>query len=230
MPSETTVGKPGLNNEKIGGVPTIHYLDFQSRGRGQVVRLMWEDADIAYTDVRYSFAEYPEFQKSTIADLNPVKSVPIVELNSQVLVQSYAILRHFSRQLGAYDGSTEAEKYFVDAMCDIAIDWRTLFIQAFFSEKSEETYKAHCEGDRIRYLGALERHLTSNDLSRSGSFVIGKTFTYADMVIYQVCHDENLTQNGRKGLEQYPRLAKLVDAVESRPNVKRFLESDRYLG
>lgn len=50
------------------------------------------------------------------------------------------------------------------------------------------------------------------------------------MVIYQVLHDENLTQEGRKGLQDYPRLKQLVDAVETRPNVKAFLESDRYLG
>jgi len=42
MPTTKKVGSPGPANEKIGGVPTIHYFDFQSRGRGQVVRLMWE--------------------------------------------------------------------------------------------------------------------------------------------------------------------------------------------
>ena len=50
------------------------------------------------------------------------------------------------------------------------------------------------------------------------------------MVIYQICHDENLTQDGRKGLKEYPRLMKLVDALEGRENVKEFLASDRYLG
>ncbi|KAK5020098.1 hypothetical protein LTR16_012639, partial [Cryomyces antarcticus] len=35
---------------------------------------------------------------------------------------SYAILRHFARQLGAYDGETEDEKYWADAMCDIVLD------------------------------------------------------------------------------------------------------------
>ena len=54
--------------------------------------------------------------------------------------------------------------------------------------------------------------------------------TYADLVLFQVLHDENLTQEGRKGLKDYPRLAKLVEAVEARPNVKAFFQSDRYLG
>lgn len=52
----------------------------------------------------------------------------------------------------------------------------------------------------------------------------------ADLVIYQIAHDEQLTVDGRKGLKDYPRLVKLVDAVEERPNVKKFLQSDRYKG
>jgi hypothetical protein len=39
-----------------------------------------------------------------------------------------------------------------------------------------------------------------------------------------------LTRNGRKGLSEYSRLVKLVDAVEGRERVKAFLESERYLG
>ena len=107
---------------------------------------------------------------------------------------------------------------------------RTLFVQAFFSPNKDKLYPEHQKGPRANFLKGLNQHLSSHDLSQSGPFVIGKTITYADLVIYQVCHDEQLTQNGRQGLKDYPRLVELVDAVESRPNVKRFLESDRYLG
>ncbi|KAL2351514.1 glutathione S-transferase [Cryomyces antarcticus] len=230
MPSSKQVGQESAANKKIGGVPTIHYFDFQSRGRGQVVRLLWEDAGIAYTDVRYSFDEYPQYKKSKIEDMNPTATIPVVELNGKILTQSYAILRHFARQLGAYDGETEDEKYWADAMCDIVLDWRTLFIQAFFSPDKDKTYPAHQKGDQANFLKAMQQHLTSSDLSNSGPFIIGNKITYADLVLYQICHDENLTQNGRAGLKDYPRLAKLIDAVEGRENIKKFLQSDRYLG
>lgn len=58
----------------------------------------------------------------------------------------------------------------------------------------------------------------------------GTSFTYADMVLYQVLHDEGLTQDGRKGLSEYSRLRKLVDAVEGREGVRAFLGSERYRG
>lgn len=34
------------------------------------------------------------------------------------------ILRYLARDLGRYDGATNAEKYLVDAVADIYIDWR----------------------------------------------------------------------------------------------------------
>lgn len=95
----------------------------------------------------------------------------------------------------------------------------------------KETYPEHCKTTRPRFMQALETHLKTHDLSKSGPYVIGKNITYADMVLYQILHDENMTQEGRKGIKNdYPRLTQLVDAVESRPNVKAFLESDRYRG
>ncbi|KAL8832730.1 MAG: hypothetical protein Q9191_000067 [Dirinaria sp. TL-2023a] len=230
MPTRETVGTSGAANKAIGGVPTLHYFDFASRGRGQTVRLLWEDAGIAYTDVRYSFDEYPSYKKSIISELNPTSNVPVVELNGKVLTQSYAILRYFARQLGKYDGANDDEKYWADAMCDIAIDWRTLFVQAFFSEDRERTYAVHQDTARNHYLKAMETHLSTSQISIRGPFVVGNTFTYSDIVLYQILHDENLTQEGRKGLKGYQRLIKLVDAVEQRPNITAFLQSKRYRG
>jgi glutathione S-transferase len=82
-----------------------------------------QDAGIAYTDTRYSFDEYPQYKSSTIAELNPTATIPVIELNGRILTQSYAILRHMSRLLGGtYDGTTEEEKYFTDLICDIVVD------------------------------------------------------------------------------------------------------------
>jgi len=98
----------------------------------------------------------------------------------------------------------------------------------------KETYPEHCGTTRPRSLQALEIYLETHDLSRSGPYISGKQVTYADLVLYKILRGENLrqeaTQEGRKRLEDHPRLAQLVDAVESRPNVKAFLHSDRYLG
>ena len=100
MPSIKRCLNVSAANKAIGGVPTLHYFDFQSRGRGQVVRLLCEDAGIAYEGVRYSFEEYPEYKKNRISEMNPTANIPVIELNGRILMQIYALLRHFARQLG----------------------------------------------------------------------------------------------------------------------------------
>jgi prostaglandin-H2 D-isomerase / glutathione transferase len=126
IPKQHQIGQPGPANEKIGGIPTVHYFDFFSKGRGQVIRLLFIGAGIAYNDVRYSFDEYPNDIKPTFmkrGGMNPTGNAPVVELNGQVMTQSYAIIRHFSRVLGnQYDGDKEEEMFWVDRMCDITID------------------------------------------------------------------------------------------------------------
>lgn len=87
-----------------------------------MVRLFWEDAGIAYDDIRYSFEEYPEYKGTKITELNPTGKIPVVELDGKILTQSYPMLRHFARLMGKYDGQNEDEKYLADVICDIVID------------------------------------------------------------------------------------------------------------
>ena len=101
---------------------------------------------------------------------------------------------------------------------------RTMFIADFFSPDREKTYPEHQKLKLPYFLHALETHLKTHELSKKGPYIVGSYITYADLALYQICFDENLTQDGRKGLKDYPRLIQLVDAVESRPNVKAFME------
>lgn len=107
---------------------------------------------------------------------------------------------------------------------------RTLFITAFFSDNKDKTYPEHCRNVRPNFLKAINTYLESSDLSSKGPFICGEIFTYADMVLYQIYHDENLVQDGRKGLSAYLRLERLVDGVEGRERIRALLESERYLG
>ena len=122
MPTTQRALSPSMGNDVLGGVPEVLYFDFQSRGRGQTIRLLLEDAQIAYDDTRYTFQEYPEWKETGLVEFNPVKTIPVVKLNGKILTQSYAILRYFAKLLKAYDGTTSEEQYWVDALCDIASD------------------------------------------------------------------------------------------------------------
>lgn len=57
--------------------------------------------------------------------------------------------------------------------------------------------------------------MKGSDISRRGPFVAGKEITYADLVLFQLLHDENLIQDSRKGLQEFPRLVQLVDGFRA---------------
>jgi len=73
---------------------------------------------------RYTFEEWPEHNRSgKEAEMNLTTNIPIIQMpGGKILTQSYAILRHWARQLGQYDGKIEDEKYFADVICDIVVN------------------------------------------------------------------------------------------------------------
>ena len=144
MPTTQRALRPSAGNETLGGVPEILYFDFQSRGRGQAVRLLLEDALIAYDDTRYTFEEFPEWKETGLVKLNPVKTMPVVKLNGKSLTQSYAILRYFAKILEAYDGKTPEEQYWVDALCDIVSDCKVQPPSVRPSSLTIDPQGAHC--------------------------------------------------------------------------------------
>ncbi|KAB5589828.1 hypothetical protein CTheo_6730 [Ceratobasidium theobromae] len=217
------VGTPTDANKAIGGVPTLHYFDFLSRGRGEVIRLFFEDAGIAFKDHRLAFDDYnAQVQSGEINKINPLKSLPAVEMGGTMYTQSYPLLRLWARQLGKYDGKNDLERYYVDAMTDIASDWRSKFVDSGF-RASETGVGPRGDSGEIayhktftvpKYAAALNVHLSTDPLSSGGPFVLGEEVTYADFVIFQIVHDDDWA-----GLDNNPRLNELVQAVKARPRV-----------
>jgi glutathione S-transferase len=107
---------------------------------------------------------------------------------------------------------------------------RTTFVKAFLSDNVKEDYPKYQQGERLRSLRAVDEHLNAHSAAQSGPFIVGNTFSYGDIVLYQILHDDGLSKEGRQGLKDYPRLKKLADATEYRPNIKAFLQSERYKG
>lgn len=108
-------------------LPVYHYFDLGRLGRGEVVNLFLKDAGIEVKEVRYPYDETwasvngPKLQKQGITRTG---KVPALEYKGLILTQHIPILRFFARELGRYDGDTNVEKFEVDAVSDIYIDWR----------------------------------------------------------------------------------------------------------
>ncbi|KAG9087018.1 hypothetical protein FS749_003225 [Ceratobasidium sp. UAMH 11750] len=130
MSRVTEIDTPSELNEVISGITTAGLPSALTAspevGERSFVSSLRYDAGIAFKDHRYSFDDHNAQAKSSeITKLNPLKSLPVVEINGAKYSQSYFILRLWARQLDKYDGKTNLERYYVDAMTDIASDWRT---------------------------------------------------------------------------------------------------------
>jgi hypothetical protein len=80
----------------------------------------------------------PAFMKR--GGMNLTGNVPVIDLNGQIMAQSYAILRHFSRILwNQYDGDAEEEMFWVDRMCDITVDCGRKVCGGVFFQEAKRT-------------------------------------------------------------------------------------------
>jgi hypothetical protein len=81
----------------------------------------------------------------------------------------------------------------------INFERRTLFTASSFSDNLKDDYPKHQQGDRT-----IETRFQGSELSKRGPYVIENEDT--DLVLFQLCLDENLIQDRRKGLQGYPSL------------------------
>ncbi|PHH83250.1 hypothetical protein CDD82_2670 [Ophiocordyceps australis] len=106
--------------------PVLHYFDIGSLGRGEVLRLFLVDAGIDFDDRRYPWDDTWSSTSTNLKNKAISRSgkIPVLEYNDAHISQHIPILRYLARQLGSYDGDSSFDKYIVDAVADIYIDWR----------------------------------------------------------------------------------------------------------
>ena len=107
-------------------VPVYHYFELGRLGRGEVVKLFLKDAGIDIKEIRYPYDETwaENGKKLQQQGLTRTRKLPALEYKGMIFTQHIPTLRFFARELGRYDGETNAEKFLVDAVSDIYIDWR----------------------------------------------------------------------------------------------------------
>ncbi|KAJ5598887.1 glutathione S-transferase [Penicillium lagena] len=198
--------------------PVLHYFDIGSLGRGEVVRLFLQDAGIKFEDKRYSPGDN---WAATSTDLQAKRlsrtgKVPVLEYNGAILNQHIPILRYLARELGSYEGKTSLEKYVVDAVADIYIDWRSQWASQLKAKTAE--YK---NDFAPKYYKILAEYYSE----RAGPYLLGSNISYADFAVYQsIDNDENI---GTLPAELPEPILKFKKAFEARPRIQSYLASGR---
>ncbi|RUS19550.1 hypothetical protein BC937DRAFT_87297 [Endogone sp. FLAS-F59071] len=85
-------------NELIGEIPTIHYFDLGAKGRGECLRMLFEDAGVQFVDRRIPLDDkWPSVKKGFTGI---ALGLPVVELGEKRFAQSIPLLRYFGKKLG----------------------------------------------------------------------------------------------------------------------------------
>ncbi|KAH7466248.1 hypothetical protein FOMA001_g15999 [Fusarium oxysporum f. sp. matthiolae] len=192
-----------------------HYLAIGKLGRGEVVKLFMIDASIKFEERLYARdATWPETkEKLKKQGLTRTGQLPSVEYKGKVLTGHVPILRYLSRELGAYDGTTNDDKYLVDLVSDIYVDWRVQWVANLKGLNPD--YK---EKDAPPYYELLGQYYAE----REGPYLLGDTVSYADFAVYVSLDNDIRTKTLPETLPE--SIVKFRNAFEARPNIAEYIK------
>ncbi|CAG8909084.1 unnamed protein product [Penicillium egyptiacum] len=166
--------------------PVYHYLTLGRLGRGEVLNLFLKDAGIDKKDILYPWDETwsAASEKLTQQGITRTGQLPALEYKGSVYTQHIPTLRYFARELGAYDGETNQEKYIVDAVADLYVDWRSQWAASLSGATDEYKNKV-----APKYYSVIGQYYTDHP----GPYLLGDKITYADFAVYQSIDNERRT-------------------------------------
>ncbi|KAF4451545.1 Glutathione S-transferase P 10 [Fusarium austroafricanum] len=194
-----------------------HYLKIGKLGRGEVVKLFLVDAGIKFEEHRYARDEtWPETkEKLKQQGLTRTGQLPSLEYKGRILTGHIPILRYLSRDLGKYDGTTNEDKYLVDLVSDIYVDWRVQWVVNLKSSDAE-VKKEYEETYTPQYYDLLETYYNE----REGPYLLGEQVSYADFAVYVSI--DNDARTGTLPATLPKSIVKFKTAFEARPNLVEY--------
>ncbi|KAH7224263.1 uncharacterized protein BKA55DRAFT_584351 [Fusarium redolens] len=194
-----------------------HYLAIGKLGRGEVLKLFLKDAGIDFKELRYTYPDtWPETsEKLKQQGITRTGSLPSLEYKGLILTQHIPILRFLARDLGKYDGQTNEDKYLVDAVADIYIDWRSQWVANLSGATDEYKNKF-----LPKYYDLIAQYYSD----REGPYLLGNEVSYTDFAIYQSIDNDTRTKTIPSKIPDV--LLKFKEVFEARPNIAEYIKSE----
>ncbi|KEY69018.1 hypothetical protein S7711_03320 [Stachybotrys chartarum IBT 7711] len=217
-------------------------------GRGEPVRLLFEEAGVPYADTAKDAGRAVETIQGLMAaehlgdDSNPpVFAPPLLRHGDLLINQLPNILLYLAPKLGLAPAAGPAV-YHLNAIVLTLLDGfvnelhethHPIATSQYYDDQKPEAKKrskSYREERLPRFLGYAQRLLDAKT-SGDGPWLYGGSLTYADLVLFQGIHGtkyafpktvEKLQKSGK-----YDGVFALFDAVQERPNIKAYMASDR---
>lgn len=213
-------------------------------GRGEFVRLAFEEAGIPYADT----ATEPGGAAKVVAQIStdnkgsgdnpPPLAPPILQHGEVVISQTSNILLHLGQELGLAPKDTAGmlrvnalTLTILDGLCNEPHECHHPIAVSKYYEDQKLPAKARAAdfiSTRLpKFLSYFERVLQNN--KHGSAWLYGDKLTYADLVLFQAVDGVRfMFPKATANLaDKYPLVAKLCDAVKERDNIKKYLATDR---
>lgn len=211
------------------------------QGRGEFVRLMFEDAGAPYVDVaRLSTEEgggvaaIERLLRGEGEGLLPF-APPVVRVGSRLIAQVANILRELGPRLGLApadeSGQCAAHQLqltIADLISEVHDTHHPIASSRYYEEQTAEAHARAAVFRELRlprFLGYFEKVLARN----GGDWLVGASIGYVDLSLFQAL--EGLAYAFPRGFarasEAVPGLLALQERVRARPRLAAYLASDR---
>ncbi|OAQ97745.1 hypothetical protein LLEC1_00415 [Akanthomyces lecanii] len=211
-------------------------------GRGEHIRLLLEEAGVTYTDTTSlgwdaALAANQELLKGRDGN-PPYFAPPLFRHGDLIISQTSNILMYLGSKLGLA-GSTAEDAFRVNALACTALDGLSDEVHAthhpisgtlYYEDQKDESTRASKVWINVR-LPKFLAYWESVLASKGGPWLMGETFTYADIVLSQ-CIDgvkyafpKAMAHLDEKS--EYRRVFGHWEQVRARPRIAKYLASDK---
>jgi glutathione S-transferase len=216
-------------------------------GRGEFVRLAFEEAGVPYVDVGRrparaggGAAAVQRLLESTGAFLTPL-GPPVLRHGRILVAHTAAILHWVAPRIGVVPRSEasrlrahQIQLTVTDLLAEVHDTHHPIGPSFYYEDQRKEAARRSALFVRERlpmYLRYFDRALSSNPSGR-GRWLVGAGASYPDLSLFQVVAGLRYAfpRGTARAERRYPRLGALHDAVAARPRLAAYLASERRLG
>jgi glutathione S-transferase len=210
------------------------------QGRGEFIRLAFEDAGVPYDDVARRPGGVAELERLRaargpfLAPLGP----PFLRHGRVVVGQTALVLAYVAPRIGVVPADEASRRRahqiqltIADLVAEAHDTHHPVAVSLYYEDQRAEAARraASFTAERIPlYLRWLDRALDSNPRGR-GRWLVGARCSYADLSAFQVIAGLRYAfpRATARHEGRLPRLAALHDAVAARPRIAAYLASER---
>jgi len=210
-------------------------------GRGEFVRLALEDAGVPYVDVvrgdeknGQGIPAMMKLMKGEGTDTPPL-APPFIRDGDRVIGQAALVLFYLAPKIGL-SPQDEAKKLWAhqlqltitDLVEEVHSTHHPVDKGGWYKDQVPESVrfaKTFCETRMPKFLEYFEKALTNSP----SAYLAGESLTYIDISLFYVVQGLRYAfpKASERVLKKTPKVVALYDLVAERPNIKKYLASDR---